>query len=85
MSIVFKLKGVELTSRQWPMNVLVRLCKENPLSAHCYAVYYLTRESDKTEIVLMTSGSNIESYALVWYGGRFTIMDVYEVHVWNPT
>ena len=39
----------------------------------------------RTEIVLMASGDNIESYALVWYGGRFTIMDVYEAHVWSPT
>ena len=85
MSTVFKLKGTELASRQWPMNVLTRLCKENPLSAHCYAVYYLTHEPDRTEIVLMASGDNIESYALVWYGGRFTIMDVYEVHIWSPS
>ena len=67
------------------MNVLVRLCRENPLSAHCYAVYYFTREPDRTEIVLMASGGNIDSYALVWYGGKFTIMDIYEIHLWNPT
>ncbi len=85
MSTVFKLKGTELASRRWPMNVLTRLCKDNPLSAHCYAVYYLMREPDRTKIVLMASGDNIESYALVWYGGRFTIMDIYEVHIWNPT
>jgi len=85
MSTVFKLKGTELASRRWLMNVLTTLCRENPLSAHCYAVYYLMREPDRTEIVLMASGDNIESYALVWYGGRFTIMDIYEVHIWNPT
>jgi len=44
MSTVFKLRGTGLASRWWPMDVLTRLCKlckENPLSAHCYAVYYL--------------------------------------------
>ena len=67
------------------MNVLVRLCKENPLLAHCYAVYYLTREPGRTEIVSVASGSNIDSYALVWYGDKFTIMNIYEIHVWKPT
>jgi len=85
MSAVFKLKGVELVSGQWPMDVLTRLCKENPLSAHCYAVYYLMREPGRAEIVLMASGDSIDSYALVWYGGSFTITDIYEIHVWNPT
>ncbi|MEM0262699.1 MAG: hypothetical protein QXN17_08630 [Nitrososphaerota archaeon] len=84
MGTVFKLIGTELASRRWLMNVLVRLCKEDPLSAHCYAVYYLTREPDRTEIVLIASGGNIEAYALVWYGGRFAIMDIYEVHIWKP-
>ncbi|MEM0311658.1 MAG: hypothetical protein QXF10_09465 [Ignisphaera sp.] len=66
------------------MNVLVRLCKEDPLSVHCYAVYYLTREPDRTEIVLIALSGNIGSYALVWYGGRSAIMDIYEIHIWKP-
>jgi len=85
MSVMFKLKGTELASSRWSMDVLTRLCKEDPLSAHCYAVYYLTYEPDRTEIVFIASSDNIESYALVWYGGSFTIMDIYEVHIWNPT
>lgn len=85
MSTVLKLRGTELAFRPWLMDALTRLCKENPLSAHCYAVYYLTREPDRTEIALRASGDNIESYALIWYGNRFTIMDIYEVHIWNPT
>jgi len=82
---MFKLKGTELAASPWPIDVLSRLCKEDPLSAHCYAVYYLTHEPDRTEIVFIASSDNIESYALVWYGGSFTIMDIYEVHIWNPT
>jgi len=85
MSVMFKLKGTELASSRWSMDVLTRLCKEDPLSAHCYAVYYLTYEPDRTEIVFIASSDNIESYAFVWYGGSFTIMGIYEVHIWNPT
>jgi len=85
MSTVSKLKGTGLASRRWLIDVLASLCKENPLTVHCYAVYYLMREPDRTEIVLMASGDSIESYALVWYGGNFTISDIYEVHIWNPT
>ena len=85
MCTVLRLRGTGLLPQEWPMNVLTGLCRENPLSAHCYAVYYLTHGPDRTEIVLMASGDNIESYALVWYGGRFTITDIYEAHIWNPT
>jgi len=43
------------------------------------------REPVRTEIVLMASGDSIESYDLIWYDGNFTISDIYEVHIWNPT
>ncbi len=85
MNTVLRLKGLEITPRHWLMDVLGKLCRSDPLSAHCYAIYYLTHEPDRTEILLLTSDSNIKSYALVWHGGRFTIQDVYEVHIWNPT
>ena len=85
MNTVLKLKGLELTSRHWLMDMLSGLCKNDPLSAHCYAIYYLTHEPDRTEILLLASGDNIKSYALIWYGGRFTIQDIHEVHIWNPT
>ena len=85
MCTVLRLRGTELLPQEWPMNALAGHCKINPLSAHCYAVYYLTREPDRTEIILMASDNNIESYALIWYGGSFAITDIYEVHIWNPT
>ncbi len=67
------------------MNALSDLCRSDPLSAHCYATYYLTREPDKTEVLLLASHDDIKSYALIWHGGRFTIQDIYEIHIWNPT
>jgi len=82
MSTILKLRGAESASQRW-LSVLSRLCKKDPLSAHCYAIYYLTHEPDRTRIVLMVSGDNIESYALIWHG-IFAIMDIYEVHIWNP-
>ena len=85
MNTVLRLKGLEVALQHWLMNVLSELCRSDPLSAHCYAVYYLTHEPDRTEILLLASHDSIESYALIWYGGRFTIQDVYEVHIWNPT
>mgnify|MGYP001772500806 CR=1 FL=1 len=84
MGKLLKLRGSELTAREWPLDMLARLCREDPLSAHCYAFYYLTREPSRTEIVLKASGDTIESYSLIRYGGRFTIMDIYEIHIWNP-
>jgi len=67
------------------MDALSELCRSDPLSAHCYAIYYFTHEPDSTEMLVLASRDGIESYALVWHGGKFTIQDVYEVHVWNPT
>jgi len=84
MSIVLRLKGLEVTPRHWLMERLSRLCRSDPLSAHCYAIYYLTHESDSTEILLLTSHGDIESYTFIRYGGKFTIQDIYEVHIWNP-
>ena len=81
-----KLKGVDITSHHPLLRELGRLCSEERLPAHCYAVYYLTREPERAELIAALSPSGtLESYALVWYGGRFTIMDVYEVHLWRPT
>lgn len=85
MSTVFRLKGLEVAHQPWLMNMLGELCRSDPLSAHCYTIYYLTHDPDRTEILLLASGSNIESYALIWYGGQFTIQDVYEAHIWKPT
>ena len=82
-STVLRLKGPEITSQHWLMEALSDSCRGDPLSAHCYAVYYITQESDRTEILLASHG-DIESYALIWYGGRFTIQDLYEVHIHNP-
>ena len=84
MDAVLKLKDLEDTTQQRLMNTLNKLCDDHPLSTHCYAIYYLTCEPRRTELLLMTSGSDIRSYALVWYGGKFTIQDIYEVHIWNP-
>jgi len=81
---VLKLKGTELMAGEWPLNVLARFCRENPFSAHCYAFYYLMHEPCRTEIVLVASGNAVESYSLIRYGSRFTIMDIYEVHIWSP-
>ena len=85
MGSVVRLRGVELMSQRWLLRELGELCRRDLLPAHCYAVYYLTREPDRTEILVASSGSSIESYALVWHGGRFTIMDIYEVHLWRPS
>lgn len=85
MDTVHKLKGSELTARHWIASMLSRLCKDSPLSAHCYAIYYLTRRPSRTEILVLASGGSIKSYALIRYGGEFTIEDVYEIHLWNPT
>ena len=85
MNTVLRLRGSELTSQHWIMSLLKDFCKSNPLSAHCYALYYLTHEPDRTEIIVLASRNKIKSYALVWHGGNFTIQDLYEVHVWNPT
>ena len=84
MDTVLKLKDLEDTTQQRLMNMLNKFCDDHPLSTHCYAIYYLTYEPRRTELLLMTSGSDIRSYALVWYGGKFTIQDIYEVHIWNP-
>jgi len=85
MNTVLKLNGFELVAQRQVMNMLNKLCKNDPLSAHCYAIYYLTYEPGRTEMLLMVSDGNIKSYALVRYGGKFTIQDIYEVYVWNPT
>jgi len=82
---VVKLKGSELAAGEWPLSLLEELCRENPLSAHCYALYYLTHEPDRAEIVLAVSDSAVDSYALIRRGGEFTITDIYEIHLWNPT
>ena len=84
-SAVLRLKGSELTSRHWLVKALGGFCRGDPLSAHYYAIYYLTYESGRAEILLLVSRGDVESYALVWYGGGFSIQDVYEVHIWNPT
>ncbi len=83
-STVLRLKGSEITSQHWLMEALGDLCRSDPLSAHCYAIYYLTYEKDRAEILLLAPHGNIESYALIWYGGKFTIQDLYEIHIWNP-
>ena len=84
MNAILRLKDLEHTTQQRLMNILNKLCEDQPLSIHCYAIYYLTYEPHRTELLLMTSGSNIRSYVLVWYGGKFIIQDIYEVHIWNP-
>lgn len=84
MNSILKLKGTELILQSWLKNRLHELCRKNPLSAHCYATYYPIREPNRTEIVLMVSDGSVESYALIRYGGKFTIMGIYEIHIWNP-
>jgi len=82
---VIEYEDLDHDTRHKLIDVLRRLCKDNPLSAHCYATYYLVYEPDRTSAVLLFSNNeSIESYALIWYGGKFSIQDVYEVHVWNP-
>ncbi len=83
MGKVLRVRGVELTSMHWLVTELAELCRETTLSAHCYAVYHLLHDPSETEIVLKTSGREIESYILVWRGSRLSITDVYEIHVWS--
>ncbi len=85
METLIKLKDLEPDLQQQLINLLGRLCREDLLSAHCYATYYLTYEPYRTELLLVTSNNNIESYALIRYSGKFTIQDIYEVHIWNPS
>ncbi len=42
-------------------------------------------EGGGAEILLLVSRGDVESYVLVWYGGGFSIQDVYGVHIWNPS
>jgi len=60
MNIILKMGGIEFVSQRWLADMLIKLYKED-LSTHCYAIYYLTHEPNKIEIVLKVSGSNIES------------------------
>ena len=85
MGVMLRLRGSEVVDGHWLLEVLSRLCRREPLSVHCYAVYYLTREPDRSEIMLLVQDESIESYALVWRGGKFTIQDIYEVYIWNPS
>lgn len=85
MGTTLKLRGPEFTAQNRLREILSELCMDEPLSAHCYAIYYLIREPERTELLVLASGDDIESYALIWYGGRFTIQDVYEIHLWRPT
>ncbi len=85
MDEVMKLESSELIHRHGLMNELRRLCREDPLSVHCYTIYYSMYEYGRVEVVLLTSGGSIDSYALIWFGSRFSIQDVYEVHIWRPT
>lgn len=82
---VIKRRGVEVLKQHSIINWLDGLCMREPLSTHCYAVYYLSYEPDRTEVLLLTSNNSIRAYAVIRYGGRFTIEDVYEVYFWNPT
>lgn len=84
MNSIIKLKGVDIVPQHGVLRELNKLCKEGSLPVHCYAVYYLQREPNRTEIILLLSGEGISSYALIWYGGRFSIMNIYEVHLWRP-
>jgi len=81
---VVKLRGFEALKQHSIIDTLNGLCRDEPLSVHCYAVYYLTAEPERTDIILLASNNDVNAYALVRYGGRFTIEDVYEVYLWNP-
>ena len=81
MSKILRLRGHEVLARRELLNKFYRLCRDDPLSAHCYSIYYLMREPHNLELLIQ---ENVESYVLIRYGGKFTIEDVYEVHIWNP-
>ena len=81
---IVKLRGIEALKQRCIINVLDSLCRDEPLSVHCYAVYYLTSEPGRTYIISLISNNDVKAYALVRYGGKFTIEDVYEVYLWNP-
>ncbi len=83
--MVVKLRGFEALKQHSIIDTLNSLCRDEHLSTHRYAVYYLTYEPERVDIISLTSGSDVKAYALIRYGGRFTIEDVYEAYIWNPT
>ncbi len=86
MITITRLKGTELDQQHPLLRELNKLCATQRLPIHCYAAYYLTIKPDRTEIITATTPDSwVNSYALVWHGGGFTIMDVYEIHLWKPT
>jgi len=85
MAPVHRFRGMEVSAQHRLLDELGRLCRDEPLSAHCYATYYLVHEPRSTEVLLLSSRGDVESYALVWRGGRFSIQDIYEIHMWNPS
>ena len=80
-----KLRGLELVSKRYLVNAFSDLCRDDPLSTHCYVVYYALHEPERIELIVSFSRDSIESYALIKFAGEFAIEDLYEVYVWRPT